>query len=381
MYYCCRGEAYYKLRNYDKAAADLAKALQRDHELAPAYNIRGRCYLQDGEFDNANDDFDKAIEIDSKFSLAFEGKARVALAKRDYDAAIEHLGDAIRHEPDVASYYDQRGLAHYTKASTEEKDQAAYVFRRMAYFDFTDAIELGGQVPDYLLHRANACRDLQWYADAEKDYDAAIESNPKDSNIYRQRGLMSQSRRLFDRALADFQKSLNYTEQNSDKAILYVDLGNTHLLDGNDDEAKKLFQRAADINPRAQARRIRNLKPYTTRKLFVANRSNQPIRFYVLFYANAGNNNFLWFPGSPDSDEAQDAEYYILEPGELKQPIYSLTGSSPFPISARKIRIWGVGETDGKRYDQHQFEDMFLADEKEYKAAAKEPFVYIFDDN
>ncbi len=380
-YYCSRGEAFYKLEQYDRAAADLAKALQLDHEMAPAYCIRGLCYLSKREYDNANDDFDKAVEIDSKHGAAYEGMALVAIAKGNHDDAIEHLGDAIRHEPNVAPYYNRRGLAYYAKASSEDDDAIAFQHHIQAYRNFTDAIRVGGELPSYLVNRGNVARDAQFWNDAEQDYDSAIKISPEDPVTYRQRGLMSQRLRRFDGAIADFERALKYTKQNSAKAIIHVDLGNTYLLAGDDDEAEKQFQRAAGINPRVSERRLANLRTFRTRKLFVANRANQPVRFYVLFYTKAGKDSLLWFPGPPGSDEARKAESYVLEPGQRARPIYSLTGATPFPISGQKIRIWGIGETDGKRFEQGRDVDTVLVDEKEYRASAEEARTYIFDDD
>lgn len=380
VYYCSRGEAYYKLDQYDRAAADLARALQLDHELAPAYRIRGLCYLSKREYDNANDDFEKAIEIDPKHGPAFEGKALVSLAKRDLDDAIEHLGDAIRHEPDIARYYNSRGLAYYSKASTEEDEVKAFQHQVEAYRNFTDAIRIGGELSDYLVNRGNVSRDARFWNDAQQDYANAIKINPDSPATYRERGLMWQRLRRFDEAMEDFGKYLDLTDENFAKAQVYVDMGNTLLLKGSDEEAEKLFQKAAGINPRTSEGRLKDLKTYTTRKFFVANRANQPIRFYVLFYTRAGENQSLWFPGPPNSDEARKAESYVLEPGQLARPIYSLSGATPFPISAQRVRIWGVGETDGKRYEDDRDADVILVSEDEYRASAQESKTYIFDD-
>ncbi len=380
VYYCSRGEAYYRLDQFDQAAADLARALQLDHELAPAYSIRGLCYLSKREYDNATDDFDKAIEIDAKHGPAFEGKARVALAKRNLDDAIEHLGDAIRHEPDVARYYNSRGLAYYSKASTEKDEVKAFDHQVEAYRNFTDAIRIGGETSDYLVNRGNVSRDARFWNDAQQDYANAIKINPEGASTYRERALMWQRLRRFDEAMEDFGKFLDRTDENFAKAQVYVDMGNTLLLKGADEEAEKLFQKAAGINPRTSEGRLKDLKTYTTRKFFVANRANQPIRFYVLFYTRAGENQSLWFPGPPNSDDARKAESYVLEPGQLARPIYSLSGATPFPISAQRVRIWGVGETDGKRYEADRDNDVILVTEDEYRASAQESRTYIFDD-
>jgi tetratricopeptide (TPR) repeat protein len=381
VYYCSRGEAYYELGKYNLAATDLAKALQLDHELAPAYRIRGLCYLSKREYDNATDDFDKAIEIDSKHGPAFEGKALVSLAKGDRDSAIKHLGDAIRHEPNIAKYYNSRGLAHYAKATAEKDVVVASPDYYEAYRNFSEAIRVGGEISTYFANRGNVFRDVQYWKDAEQDYNSAMKISPRRPDIYRQRGLMWQRVRRFDNAIADFEKSLEYTNNNNAKAQTYVDLGNTSLLNGKDDDADKFFQMAADINPRIRNNgRLRNLKTLRTRKLYVANRTNQPIRFYVLFYTLAGKDKLSWFPGPPESDKAQDAESYLLDPGRIAQPIYSLTGNRPFPVAGQRIRIWAVGETDGKRFYQDRDEDVILVDDKNYRAPTEETYTYIFDD-
>jgi len=384
VYFCSRGEAHFNLNDYERAQEDLARAVQLDHELADAYRIRGLCYLRTDKYQSASRDFDHAIEIDANFGPAYEGKALVALEQNNLDSAIENLTEAIRHEPTVARYYFRRGQVYSTIASNDPTDDDAFQNFVDSYSDFTKAIREGGESYGYLVSRGNVLRDIQEWQLAEEDYNRAIEMNPRDPDARRQRGLMWQRRRRFTDARDDFNGALEHAESDNDKARLYVDLGNTYLLAGNDDEAEKLFQKAAEHNPRIRnTGRLRDLREYRTRKLYVGNRTNQPIRFYVLFYTKPlRSDDLIWFPDRPGTDKANNVKSQVVEPGRWVRAQYIYSGDRSSPISAQRIRIWGVGETDGKRYNRGRDEDVILVENGSYRAPrdAQESYLYIFDD-
>jgi tetratricopeptide (TPR) repeat protein len=55
-----RAQAYYSIKEYDKALADLNKSIELNSEYSEAYYYRGLCYKALGQADKAITDFQSA---------------------------------------------------------------------------------------------------------------------------------------------------------------------------------------------------------------------------------------------------------------------------------------------------------------------------------
>lgn len=145
--YLCRSYARMGLKNYEGAADDCKKGLEFDVEnktlmqnLAVSllyakkydeaensldafvnkysgdvagYMISGQLNIEKGDTAAAVEDFSRAISVDRYFAPARAGRAYVYLLLENYKNAIPDLDEAIRLDPDVPSYYINRGLARY----------------------------------------------------------------------------------------------------------------------------------------------------------------------------------------------------------------------------------------------------------------------------
>ncbi|NER25145.1 MAG: tetratricopeptide repeat protein, partial [Symploca sp. SIO1C2] len=58
-----RGNAYYELKNYQKALSDYSNAIELDPNFAAAYETRGQAYCQIGDEQTALRDFQQAAEL------------------------------------------------------------------------------------------------------------------------------------------------------------------------------------------------------------------------------------------------------------------------------------------------------------------------------
>ena len=59
------------MREYERAIADLSKALETDETFMPAYVGRGSVYAVQKEYDSAIRDYSRAIELDPKNADAY----------------------------------------------------------------------------------------------------------------------------------------------------------------------------------------------------------------------------------------------------------------------------------------------------------------------
>ena len=85
-----RGDAYAKLKKYDKALDDCNKAIEFNPNSAEAYNNRGIAYSDLNNYKKAVSDYTKAIELKSNDGLYYYNRG----------LAYEALGDSSRADPD-----------------------------------------------------------------------------------------------------------------------------------------------------------------------------------------------------------------------------------------------------------------------------------------
>jgi len=86
------------------------------------------------------------------------------------------------------------------------------------------------------------------YDKALKDYTQAIQINPKDSDIYNNRGNTYYNKREYDKAFDDCNKAIEINSKN-DKA--YGTRGRTYSDSGMYDKAFDDFKKAIDLNPKS----------------------------------------------------------------------------------------------------------------------------------
>lgn len=110
--------------------ADMA-SLSCGTDLAGAYHNRGLAYLSKGDYDRAIADLDKAIQLGPGGADAYNNRGCARGNKRDYDLAIADFDKAIQLKPDLARAYFNRG---YTNGLKVDHD--------LAIADFDNAIQL-----------------------------------------------------------------------------------------------------------------------------------------------------------------------------------------------------------------------------------------------
>src|SRR5262249_24087672 len=72
--YYCRGNARFKLGQYDKAVADYSKAIDLGPKFAYAWNGRGSAYHKLGQYDKAVADCSRAIDLNPKLAYAWSNR-------------------------------------------------------------------------------------------------------------------------------------------------------------------------------------------------------------------------------------------------------------------------------------------------------------------
>jgi len=160
--YTCRGMAYNSLGQYDKAIADLTKAISMGSTAA--YLMRAYAYKHLKDTDKAMSDCNRAIELDPHYWEGYVSRGELWLDKKDYAAAFKDGQQALQCMPTCGYGFLIRGQAHL---GLQEYDEAAS--------DLTTAIEILAKSADAYHFRALAYKNLNKPEEAASDDKRAAE--------------------------------------------------------------------------------------------------------------------------------------------------------------------------------------------------------------
>ena len=102
----------------------LDEAIGFDPDSARLYACRGDAFLRNRQADKALDDYNHAIAIDPTSSLAFLGRGEVYFRMRDHDRAIEDFSEAVKLFPGNARAYLRRGAEKRSRCPDEGRVQS-----------------------------------------------------------------------------------------------------------------------------------------------------------------------------------------------------------------------------------------------------------------
>jgi tetratricopeptide (TPR) repeat protein len=195
-----RAALYEKIKDFPRAEADLASAIQLDPPNAELYVARGYFYMRRSRFNDALGDFVLATKLspDSARACFAAGRARAALG--DYALAVGYYDAAIKLAPRDPSYYLGRAEA-YLRLDQPRKSWAD--------FDSAIAIRLPRATDRYYayLGRGYASLLMSDYANAIADFDSAIAIDPRAVNALIWRGYAREKNGQGALALDDYERA------------------------------------------------------------------------------------------------------------------------------------------------------------------------------
>ncbi len=166
--YIIRGGAYRAKGDFDRAIADLDKAVQLDPRSALSRMERAAIYHAKADLDRAIADYDRALQLDKNSVTAHAGRAKAYRGKGDFDRALADFEEAVRLDPKSSSLHVDRGAVYQTKGDLDQ-----------AITDYDEAIELDPIYAPAFLERAKAYRDKHDFERARQDLEAALKLDPQ----------------------------------------------------------------------------------------------------------------------------------------------------------------------------------------------------------
>jgi tetratricopeptide (TPR) repeat protein len=199
-----RAKAFERLRQYDKAEADLTARLSIEPTFAIHYADRGYFYLRRASYDKALVDFAAGASRDRNEAIYSLGEGRVFSARGEHRVAIEHYTAAIDADPALIEAHLERGSAYNYAAMYAEAradyDQAIALHEAAGETKKISprAIGLG------YLGRGYAALHLGDGRRAIEDFDRVLAVVPKSANALKWRGSAFEATGDRERALADY---------------------------------------------------------------------------------------------------------------------------------------------------------------------------------
>ena len=212
------------------------EAIRLDPRLAFAYYNRGQAYFRLGQFEAAKQDYDQAVNLDPGSILFYTKRGDAYLAMGQPEQAVQEHNQAISRDPQFGLAYYNRGGAYVALGRRDEAIQdynhAVILDRRIrittnigarcklyddlypkdvAYQDCRGFSSHASRIAEAFGERGFEKFEHGEYRQAISDYDEAIRLDP-DSGLYNGRGLAYQGIGKFDLAFQDFQKAAGDTE-------------------------------------------------------------------------------------------------------------------------------------------------------------------------
>ncbi|MBO5209684.1 MAG: tetratricopeptide repeat protein [Lachnospiraceae bacterium] len=198
--YVERGEAYFRLNEFDNAISDFNEAINLKPDFAEAYVGRGNVYCYQGKYDCAIKDFDEAIRLNPTIE-SYNCRARTYYMKDEYDFVIRDCDEAIRIKANANSFY-YRGRAYFYKEEYE-----------LAMRDYNEAIRLDSNDSITYWARGDLYYEKGEYDLAIKDYNESIRLSPDWDLSYQSRGEAYFQKGKYDLALKDYQEALRISPE------------------------------------------------------------------------------------------------------------------------------------------------------------------------
>jgi tetratricopeptide (TPR) repeat protein len=101
--YNLRGNAYSRLKDYDRAIHDYDDSIRFNPSYSNAFNDRGVAYQKKLDFDRAIENFDEAIRLNGNYAIAFANRAQTYQKKGEFELAVKDYSEVVR----LQSQYEQ----------------------------------------------------------------------------------------------------------------------------------------------------------------------------------------------------------------------------------------------------------------------------------
>ncbi|MGB9596522.1 MAG: tetratricopeptide repeat protein, partial [Candidatus Poribacteria bacterium] len=205
-FYIQEGDNYLNAQDYDMAIKSYSNALKKDAKSIETRRKLAEIYIKVGNTDLALQEFDNILKINPKYILAHNYKGFIYSDQGKWGLAIKEFESALKIDPNNLYALGHLGLAYRMSGRTEDAKNI-----------LLKAIELDPEMDD-----------------------------PESRNIHNYLGLVYKDEGLYDKAIAEYQKTLEHFPDDT-KARNYI--GEIYEIQNRYYEAIAEYNKTLKISP------------------------------------------------------------------------------------------------------------------------------------
>lgn len=217
-----RAKIYVAQLRFDDAIEDLDRTMAMGGQAADVWALRGSAQLYAGRLEAAVKDLDQSIQLAPTYGFAWRTRGHAYMNMGQDDKAIADETKAIALDPkDIEAHWLRAYAFRYRK-----KDLAK------AVADYTEALRIDPTDSSTRTGRADTYEEMGRSAEAQADYDAWIQQNPRAPFGYWARGRLNLVQGKPGPAAADLAKAVSLKPSDA-YAVLWLHLARARQ-GGND---------------------------------------------------------------------------------------------------------------------------------------------------
>lgn len=225
--------------NYDAALLDLDRAIGMNASLPLLYALRGAFYDENGNHDKAIADFDRSIKLNPADPDLYLWRGDSNASKGSLAEAIEDYNTALKLNPAYVDAYSARARVFEKRGDYPH-----------AIADYGAIINLQPDNIEAYNDRAQFYEKREDYARAIADYDEMIRRKPLEAEYFFSRGFLYNRKGEIDQAIEDYTKAIALSSKEASfykaRARAYESKSDLDRAIGDYTEALKLDSGEAD---------------------------------------------------------------------------------------------------------------------------------------
>ena len=203
--------------NFEEAQLLLDSLLKTFPNSAVAHDLEGLFFNKEGKYAEATEAFSKAVVLNPRYPIAWYNFGQVERINGNFKRAKEYLDRALNLQPDLLKVYFDRALVLKALGQKEEAIQ-----------DYNRIIRTKDEpIPEVYLNRGLTRKMVGDFGGALADLNAALENEPKNPILYKNRGNLYLLLGYHAQAVEDYTTATNLNE---DFAEAYYNRALAHYL-------------------------------------------------------------------------------------------------------------------------------------------------------
>lgn len=264
-----------KLNNLDQAQEGYQEAIRLDPTRADPYIRLAKLLAKENRIDEALEVYRQMAKQPQLAGPAHISIGKLLVVQHKYEEAAQSYRDAIAIDPNKADAYLELAVLYLQQGKQEEVEQLvlqaleagpanpephrllAELRERQhrpdeAICEYRKVVELqtgGIAVSDDFVRIGNLLLAQKRYAEAEQEFQQAIQSDPTNAEAYYNLGTVFEQQNNVDRAIGLYRKVVEFQPTGVAASDAYVRIGNLLRAQKHYEKAGQEFQNAIQSNP------------------------------------------------------------------------------------------------------------------------------------